>query len=70
MCDKVVGISPGFLIIIPDRFKTEKMCSEAVEREPLLLHDVPVRFKAKKICERAVEKCLHPFRFIPDTKNV
>ena len=66
MCDKVVGISPGFLIIIPNRFKTEKMCSEAVEGEPLLLYDVPVRFKTKKICERAVEKCLHPFRFIPD----
>ena len=24
MCEKVVGISPGFFIIIPDSFKTEK----------------------------------------------
>ena len=66
MCDKVVGISPGFLIIIPDRFKTKKMCSEAVEREPLLLYDVPVCFRMKKMCERAVEKCLHSFRFVPN----
>ena len=41
MCDKVVGISPGFFIIIPDRFKTKNMCSKTVEREPLLVCNVP-----------------------------
>ena len=66
MCDKVVGISPGFLIIILDRFKTEKMCSEAVEHEALLLFDVAIRFRTQEMYRRAVAKCLQPFRFIPD----
>ena len=66
MWDNVVGISPGFFIIIRDRFKTEKMCSEAVEREALLLYDVPIRFRTQEMYRRAVEKCLHRFRFIPD----
>ena len=52
MCEKVVGISPGFLIIIPGRFKTEKMCSEVVERKPLLMYDVPVRLRMQEMCRR------------------
>ena len=66
--DVILSMPSVLILLIPDRFKTERaeMCNKAVEKNPHMLKDVPDCFKTKEMCSKVVRMDSWLLKYIPD----
>lgn len=56
----------GFLISVPNKYKTKEMCEKFVQLNGLELQGVPEVWRSKELCELAIKNNGHALGYVPD----